>query len=183
MRQRIGCYRRNYLAWESQHKLLLNPFEWEVPAQALLDVIAAEGFRIERSFLGRGRLSEIQWRDQTILIDRDFEKRLQCGSRHQEALHSTLCFQLAHLILHKGKPRQSHHDTEAWVWTTLFLCPWWLIRQSHDLKALESGLLSEKQRWQKIYGLAQWLEVSPSLVRMALELYGVGQSQNHGRVA
>lgn len=183
MRQRIGCYRKNYIAWEAQHKQILHTFEAEIPAQALLDVISAHDFRVDRAFLSRGRLSQISWTTQTILIDRDFQKRLQCGTRYQEALNSTLCFQLAHVVLHKGKRPQSHHDTEAWVWTILFLCPWSLLKRSHDLKALERGLLSPKQRWQKIYGIAEWLEVSPSLVKMALELYGVGDSPSQGRAA
>ena len=49
MKQRLGCYRRNYLHWENQHKVLLQPHKWEVPAQALTQIITEQGFTIKRA--------------------------------------------------------------------------------------------------------------------------------------
>ena len=182
MKQHIGCYRRHYLNWEEQHKKL-QPYQWEVPAQALTKIIKDQGFAVKQAPLGRGQLSEICWDTKSVLVDIDFKRRLRYPHRSQEVLHSTLCYELAHIVLHLGKSYKSHHEIEAWVWSTLFLCPWWLIRNSLDYKSLESEALTRKLQWQKVYGLAQWLEVSPTLVKMALDLYEIKSSPNFYRRA
>lgn len=171
---RIGCYRRYCHTWErDQQKLLETVRDWTVPAEAVLPLLAAHGYQPSSEFLARTRWAEVDHDRQVVRVTRDMRQRMHTPSVEKEFLAATLAHELAHVVLHQGKRRQRCHEDEAWVWGTLFLMPWWLLARRPEIRALDGDLITEKQRWAKIYSLAEWLRVSASNARHALELYGL----------
>lgn len=179
-----GAYRRHYLAYEAQHKLLLNEFDWSAPSDAIQGLLAFHGYEIAARPLPRGRLAEVDYRSKVVAIDPDFRGRLETPQRAREVLMSTLAHELAHIVLHEGVTRfQRRHEAEAWCWAIMLLCPWWILCKTPEVKAIESGHLSDRHRWAHIYSLAKSLKVSPSMVNQAIKLYGIGASNAPARAA
>jgi Zn-dependent peptidase ImmA (M78 family) len=182
--QSSNCYRRHYLKWERAHGQLLADLkaDWEVPSQAVIPLIKTLGYQIRRAHLSRDRWAEVSFERRTVLVAGDLRGRMDHPESGPRVLVSSLAHELAHIVLHEDKPPRFNHEVEAWVWATMFLAPWWLLRKSSDVRALSSGILTDRQRWARIYGIAKYLQVSPSLVQQALRLYGIGESTALGPV-
>lgn len=179
-----GCYARYGIQWEKQQQSLLAEVTgWTVPADALDALLELHGYFTCKAKLTRNRWAEVDHGQQLVVVTSDMETRLNHPAAAQGFLASTLAHELAHVVLHSGKPARSHHETEAWVWAVTFLAPYWMIGSTAEVKALDGGELTERQRWARIYSLAKPLKVTPSLVAQALRLYGVGRGTNHRRAA
>lgn len=183
----IGCYRRHYLSWEKSQATLIASIEtpWHVPAEAVATIIESQGYQIAAGHLARGRWAEVDYRRQVVRVAKDLPARMFAPSREKEVLASSLAHELAHIVLHEGKRPQKIQEVEAWVWARMFLAPWWLVRKRPEVRDLDFNGpgYTERQRWARIYRVAEFLRISPSITRQALELYGVGMSDCPARAA
>ena len=173
-----GCYFKRRHTYERQQlELLANSDKWEVPGQAMMDILQTLEFRITQAYLPPDRWGETDFHARVIRVATDLGAQLHHKPAEQPVLIATVAHELAHIAL-KHLPRRdgvkpANWEVEATVWSYQFLCPWFLLQGRAEIRAIQKGGLNERRQLATLYDLAGWLCVTISFLRRALELYGV----------
>lgn len=177
-RNRQGCYHKHRHRYtQMQLELLANSARWEVPSQALHDILATLELRLVQAYLPPDRWAEVDFEARVIRVACDLEAQLHHPPATQRILVESVAHELGHWVL-KHKPgrdgvQKANWEVEATVWAYQFLVPWFLVDGRNELRAIRKGGLTERKQLALLYELSDWLGVTNSFLRRALELYGI----------
>lgn len=150
---------------------------WKIPADALYEAIALQGWRIRLGPLPVGLFCACDaWR-QTITISLQLQEQLDCPNLHREVLHWLLAVELGNIRLHsmvilEGKDNLVS-ERSATDYAMAFLLPEEALRAHPDVAYLLASQPLPKESWRRMCRVAEHFRVPVRCIQIALESYGL----------
>lgn len=155
----------------------LEPCAWTVPAEALYEAIAQQGWTIRYGPLPEGTLCVCDAWWKTLNLSGHFAGETAGLKTQQEILHWILAAELGHIRLHgmhilSGKSSPAL-ETTAMEYATAFLLPEEMLRTHPDVIHLLKSLPDTRESWRRMGLIAEFFLVPTACVQSALEHYGM----------
>ena len=146
---------------------------WRVPAEALYQAIAQQGWRLRRGPLPKGSFCCCDAWEQTLIVSDNFTQELTSPALHQRVLHWVLAAKLGLIRLHsmdlldgRNRPAFAHTGTE---YAMAFLLPQSMLQAHPDVAYLVQGQPGKIEGWRRLCRVASisWCPRPASKVRSA----------------
>ena len=150
---------------------------WKIPADALYEAIAQQGWQIRLGSLPAELFCACDAWKQTITISLQLQEQLNCPHLHREVLHWLLAVELGNIRLNSMAILEGKQDLAcerlATDYASAFLLPEETLRAHPDVAYLLASQPLPRESWQRMCRVAEHFRVPVRCVQVALECYGL----------
>lgn len=175
MDQRISAFERARDGLLAQHQEA-GAGTFRVPSEALKGVVRQQGYRIVRGRCPDGCDAAIDFGRRVITLDAQMRQRLAEPRSARGRSIAAVAEMLGHIHCHSWQPREHYRrwwHWEAKIFAAVFLAPWRELAGHPSLRTLQAPGCPQATIWRCLCDMGRHLDVTPTFVRFALELYEV----------